>query len=164
MITLADALAQLHIDPHFDDDKVADCIESAVRYVEEYLWQALREQTIVAAYSPDGENSAELIRANFGSLVSVSYFDGEIKSIDPTTVSVDASLPVARAYFTEPKISGDYFAPIKIEYKTAAPDLIPAQIKQAALIAVAQFYDNRDAPDLGAVDKILNQYKTRNLL
>ena len=163
-ITLADALAQLHLDAGFDDGKVADALEAAYQYAEGYLWQSLRAQTILAAYEPDGANFAELMRANFGELVSASYFDGETHAIDVATIKVDASLPVARAYFAEPKIEGDYFAPIKIVYKTSAPSVFPQQIKQAILIATAQFYDDRDAPDLTAVDNILNIYKTRNFL
>lgn len=163
-ITLADALAQLHLDACFDDGKVADALEAAYQYAEGYLWQSLREQTLLAAYEPDGANFAELMRANFGELVSASYFDGETHAIDVATIKVDASLPVARAYFSEPKIEGNYFAPIKIIYKTAAPAVFPQQIKQAILIATACFYDDRNNPDLSGVNKILDIYKTRHLL
>jgi hypothetical protein len=161
---MQDALNQLHLDAGFDDDKVAECMESAVQYVEGYLWQSMRPQTIVASYSADGNNYAELIRANFGEIVSVSYFDGKPNNIDVSSVSVDSMLPVARAYFNEPKTAGDYFAPIKIEYKTTAPDTIPAQIKQAILIATACFYDDRNNPDLSGVNRILDIFKTRHLL
>ena len=164
IVSLQDALNQLHLDAGFDNTKVEECIESAVQYVEGYLWQSMRPQTIIASYSPDGNNYAELIRANFGELVSVSYFDGTNNSVDISNISVDSMLPVARAYFKEPDVSGDYFAPIKIEYKTTAPTTIPTQIKQAILIAVACFYDDRNNPDLTAVNKILDIYKTRHFL
>lgn len=154
----------MHLDAGFDDDKVEQCLESAVQYVEGYLWQSMRPQTIVASYSADGNDYAELMRANFGELVAVSHFDGKPNNIDISDVSVDSMLPVARAYFTEPKTAGNYFAPIKIEYKTKAPDTLPAQIKQAILIATACFYDDRNNPDLSGVNKILDIYKTRNFL
>lgn len=154
----------MHLDAGFDDDKVEQCLESAVQYVEGYLWQSLRPQTIVASYSADGNDYAELMRANFGELVAVSHFDGKPNFIDVSAVSVDSMLPVARAYFSEPKTAGNYFASIKIEYKTKAPDTLPAQIKQAILIATACFYDDRNNPDLSGVNKILDIYKTRNFL
>ena len=161
---MQEALSQLHLDAGFDDDKVEQCLESAVQYVEGYLWQSLRPQTIVASYSADGNDYAELMRANFGELVAVSHFDGKPNNIDISKVAVDSMLPVARAYFTEPKTAGNFFAPIKIEYKTKAPDTLPAQIKQAILIATACFYDDRNNPDLSGVNKILDIYKTRNFL
>ena len=164
IITLDAALAQLHIDAGFDDAKVNDCISAAFDFAETYLWQSLRAQTILASYSPDGQNYAELIRANFDALVEVSYFDGQKNDIDVSTVAVDDSLPVARAYFAEPKVSGDYFAPVKITYKTKAPAVVPLQVKQAILIATAQFYDDRDNPDLSAAERILSLTKTRYLL
>lgn len=164
IVSLADALAQLHIDAGFDDDKVNESIAAAFDFAETYLWQSLRAQTILASYSPDGQNYAELIRANFEEIVEVSYFDGTKNAIDISTVAVDDTLPVARAYFAEPKVSGDYFAPVKITYKTKAPAVVPAQVKQAILIATAQFYDDRDAPDLSAAERILNLTKTRYLL
>lgn len=164
IVSFADALAQLHVDDGFDDAKVRDCIAAAFDFAETYLWQSLRPQTVLASYSLDGANYAELIRANFDSLVSVSYFDGAENTIDLSGVAVDSTLPVARAYFAEPKVSGEYFAPVKITYKTKAPAVVPLQVKQAVLIAVAQFYDDRDAPDLSAAERILNLTKTRYLL
>lgn len=164
IVSFADALAQLHVDEGFDDAKVRDCIDAALDFAETYLWQSLRPQTILASYSPDGQNYAELIRANFDEIVEVSYFDGKQNAIDISTVAVDDTLPVARAYFAEPKVSGEYFAPVKITYKTKAPAVVPLQVKQAILIATAQFYDDRDAPDLSAAERILNLTKTRYLL
>ena len=164
IVSFADALAQLHVDEGFDDAKVRDCIDAALDFAETYLWQSLRPQTVLASYSVDGSNYAELIRANFDSLVEVSYFDGATNTIDISAVAVDSTLPVPRAYFPEPKVSGEYFAPVKITYKTKAPAVVPLQVKQAVLIAVAQFYDDRDAPDLSAAERILNLTKTRYLL
>lgn len=164
LVSLAQALAQLHLEQGFDDVKASRCLDAAFAFAEDYLWQSLREQTITASYEPDGNDFAELLRADFKELVSVSYFDGALHNIDPSTVSVDNSLPVARAYFKEPAISGNYFAPIKISYKTKAPANTPEQIRQAILIATAQFYDDRDAPDLSSAAAILDLYKIRNLL
>ena len=165
LVSLAQALAQLHLEQGFDDVKASRCLDAAFAFAEDYLWQSLREQTITASYEPDGNDFAELLRADFKELVAVSYFGGSfVEIIDPSTVAVDNSLPVARAYFKEPTISGNYFAPIKITYKTKAPANTPEQIRQAILIATAQFYDDRDAPDLSAASAILDLYKTRNLL
>lgn len=164
IVSLEEALNQLHLDAGFDDDKVMTCVESAVQYCEDFLWQSLRPQTILASYSVDGNNYAELIRSNFDTIESVSYFDGKTNEVDIDSIEVDSMLPVARAYFFEPSVAGDYFAPIKIKYKTKSPDAIPSQIKQAILIATAQFYDNRDNPDLTAVNKILSALKNRFFL
>ena len=106
-----------------------------------------------------------MIRANFGALVSVKYYDAAdtLQTIDTESVIVDSTLFVPRAYFKEPTTSESVFAPIKIEYTTSAGN-VPEQIKQAALIATAQFYDDRDAPDLTAVDNILRALATRYFL
>ena len=165
LITLDDAKAQLRVADDFDDDKITTCMEAAVSYCEGFLWRSFRPQTIVASYSPDGRPFAELMRANFGALVSVKYYDasGTLQTIDAESVIVDSTLFVPRAYFKEPTTSESVFAPIKIEY-TTAPGNVPEQIKQAALIATAQFYDDRDAPDLTSVDNILRALATRYFL
>lgn len=165
LITLADAKAQLRVADDFDDDKIVACMESAVSYCEGFLWRSFRPQTIVASYSPDGRPFAELMRANFGEIVSVKYYDanGNLQTIDAESVIVDSTLFVPRAYFKEPPASGSVFAPIKIEYTTETGN-VPDRIKQAALIATAQFYDDRDAPDLTAVDNILRGLATRYFL
>lgn len=166
LITLEEAKAQLRVLDQFDDEHITRCAESAVAFCEGFLWQSLRPQTIEASYSPDGSGYAELMRADFDSLESVGYYDtgGVFQNIPAELILVDASLFVPRAYFSEPKTSGGIFAPIKITYKTKQPEVVPAQIKQAALIATAQFYDERDAPDLYPVEKILSPFATRYLL
>lgn len=166
IITLDEAKAQLHILDNYEDEKIKASIESAVAYCENYLWQSLRPQTIVASYTPDGRNFAELFRGTFNGLVGVKYFDesGKAQNIASGDITVDDSLPVPRAYFTEPKTSPEMFGAIKIEYTAKAPATLSQQVKQAALIATAQFFDDRDAPDLSAVDKILNLTATRYFL
>lgn len=165
LITLEEAKAQLNVLDQYDDDKITTCMESAVSYCEGFLWRSFRPQTIVASYSPDGRPFAELMRANFGEIVSVKYYDANdtLQTIDTGSVIVDTTLFVPRTYFKEPTTSESVFAPIKIEYTTVAGN-VPEQIKQAALIATAQFYDDRDAPDLTAVDNILRALATRYFL
>ena len=166
LITLEEAKAQLHVLDDTEDSKITDCMESAVAYCESFLWRSFRPQTVIASYSPDGSGYAELFRADFSELVSVQYYDqnGALQTIDASSVVVDSTLFVPRAYFTEPQTSQSIFAPIKITYKTAAPSPVSAQIKQAALIATAQFYDDRDAPDLSAVERILTPLAVRHFL
>lgn len=166
VVTTAEALAQLHLDEGFDDAKVEECVSAAVSYCETALWQSLRPQTITASYSPDGSGYAELMRAAFDELVSVRYYDaaGALQNMDVSGVIVDPSLFVPRAYFAEPQTSASMFAPIKIEYTTKAAGSLAPEIKQAVLIAAAQFYDDRNAPDLSAVDRILAPLRTRYFL
>lgn len=166
LITLEEAKAQLHVLDDSEDGKITDCMEAAVAYCESFLWRSFRPQTIVASYDADGSGYAELFRADFYELVSVKYYDksGTLQSIDAEDITVDSSLFVPRAYFTEPQTAEGMFAPIKIEYKTAAPSAVSAQVKQAALIATAQFFDDRDAPDLSAVDRILTPLAVRHFL
>ena len=54
LITLNEAKAQLRILDQFDDINIAAATEAAVAYVENFLWQSLRQQTVVASYTPDG--------------------------------------------------------------------------------------------------------------
>lgn len=166
LITLEEAKAQLNVLDQYDDAKITACAEAAVAFCESFLWRSFRRQMIEASYSPDGNGYAELMRADFDSLESVSYYDagGKLQTIPSDLIMVDASLFVPRAYFAEPKTSADFFAPIKISYKTKQPDGVPAQVKQAALIATAQFYDDRDAPDMAAVENILRPLATRHFL
>lgn len=166
LITLEEAKAQLNILDQYDDAKISACAEAAAAFCESFLWRSFRPQTVEASYSPDGSGYAELMRADFDALVGVSYYDaaGTLQTIPADLILVDASLFVPRAYFAEPKTSADIFAPIKISYKTKQPDCVPAQVKQAALIATAQFYDDRDAPDMTAVENILRPLATRHFL
>ena len=166
LITLDETKAQLRVLDQYDDVKIKSCAESAVSYCENFLWRSFRPQTVVASYSPDGRNFAELFRGAFNSLISVKYFDeqGEIQELPAGNISVDESLFVPRAYFAEPQTKDGMFGAIKIEYSTRAALAVAPQIKQAALIAAAQFYDDRDAPDLSAVDKILSPLAVRYFL
>lgn len=165
LITLDEAKAQLRVLDELDDDKIKNCMESAVSYCEGFLWRSFREQTIVASYSADGRPFAELFRADFKELLGVCYYDSNntLQNINTESVVVDSSLFVPRAYFPEPVASSTIFAPIKIEY-TTTPANVAVEIKQAALIATAQFYDERDAPDMSSVDKILSSSATRYFL
>ena len=163
LITLDEAKAQLRILDQFDDINIAAATEAAVAYVENFLWQSLRPQTVVASYTPDGSGYAELFRAAFDSLGGGAYFasGGSKQTIPNNAISVDDSLFVPRAYFAEPQTDSGKFGAVKITYKTRAANTVSAQIKQAALITLAQIYDNRDAPDCTAVDGILTPLATR---
>lgn len=165
LITLEEARAQLRVFDELDDDKINICMESAVSYCEGVIWRSFREQTIIASYSVDGRPFAELMRAEFGELLGVSYYDADniLQKIDISNVIIDSALFVPRAYFKEPTTSQSIFAPIKIEYKTCPTNILP-EVKQAALIATAQFFDDRNNPDLSAVDKILYPIATRYFL
>ena len=166
VLTLAETKLQLRVLDQFDDANISACMESAVAYVENFIWQSLRPQTLVASYTPDGTGFAELFRAAFDELLSVKYYDadGALQTLDLSSVSVDDSLFVPRAYFAEPKTDPARFGAVTITYKTRATQPISAQIKQAALVATAQFYDDLDNPDLTAVDNLLPPIATRYLL
>lgn len=152
-LTVEEVCAQLHID-NFDDAKVAACMSAALSYVESVLARSLRPQTILANYAPDGENFAVLTRGNVKEVVSVQYFDGTMHSIEDFVL--DSSLPQPRVYFDIPEIPEKFFAPIKITYTTTTPAVFPDHVKQAVQLAASVFYDNREAPDLSVVDKLLN--------
>lgn len=165
IISLDEAKAQLRILDSYFDDKVMECAESAVSYVETSLWQSLTTQTIEGSYSVDGRCFAELSRSPVASIETVQYYNssGTLTSIEGYTS--DLSLDMARVYFAEPiDVSSNMFAPIKITYNTEAPVVVSPQIKQAVLVATAQFFDERDAPDFTLVDKILSPVRTRYFL
>lgn len=152
-ITMDEARNQLRIS-NYDDDKVSACLDSAVSYVEEVLRISLRPQKFIASYELDVEAVATIPFSNFDQIESVQFFDGQVQTLSASDYAVDDTGYFAYVYLLK-QLRSQFVAPLKITFKTKKPTVFPPFVKQAVLTALTAFYDDRNAPNLDATNKLL---------
>lgn len=152
-VTLAEAKAHCRVDFTDDDDLIGGLVSAAVAQVDAQgiLGRAMVTQDW-AQWEPQSPGWVKLDLGPFQSLVSVEYYDA------------DGVLQTATLSDFETRLSGDFVIvkpkdnaawpnadarpdAIKITYRVgygAASD-VPSNIKQAILMMVAHWYENREA-------------------
>ena len=150
-----------------EDDQISAWITAAREYCEKITGRALATQTIEAYM--DGfpyRSEFELPRPPLQSVTSVKYKDSdgdETTMTADTDYIVDTDRDVGRVVLpygkTWPSFTAYTVNPIKVRYVAGyyASNLIPKSIKQAMLLLVGYWYDNREAvlTGQGAVSKKL---------
>lgn len=146
-ITLQYAKDFIHANPDAGDDTfITGLISTAREYCEDKTWRALALQTIEAYPCKFTER---LPRPPLRSVVSVAYkdSDGTSHALAP---DVDYLVDIERERLVlPPGKSWPSFVPwpvhpITITY-TAGYETLPFTIKQAMLLLISHWYDNRDA-------------------
>lgn len=152
-ITVAEAKAQLRVLHTDDDDYITALIGAAREWAESFTRRAFVEQTWIAQYAGwPADRAFDLARFPIMSLESVSYRDseGDEVELDETDYTVDAISGVVMVNdgVLTPELSLNYLNPISITFVAGyvatdeAADL-PKNIKQALLLAITNFYENR---------------------
>lgn len=188
-ISLDEARLHLRVTPdgdspsqHPDDPLIRSLITAARTYAEQRLARALCPQTIefTADAFPDKGGWLELPMSPINNIVSVSYSDANgvatpFTTYDLDTVSEPARMSAGAASVSWPTTKEMYNA-VVVRYEAGyslpgeSPDHpMPEAIKQAMLLLIANWYENREAvvvgtiaPDLGfAVDLLFRAWQLR---
>jgi len=161
-----------------EDNLLTMLISAAREYCENVTGRALATQTIEYYLDSFPSGDIELPRPPLQSVTSVIYKDS---AATPTTMTlttqylVDSDRTVGRIVLpygvTWPSFTAYSVNPITIKYVCGyyASNPIPKAIKQAMLLLIGHFYENREAVLVGVVSKtiefavqaLLSQYRVR---
>ncbi len=173
VVSLAEVKAHLRLDQPYEDDYLQTLIQSATEHVEQYLGRSLIAKTwhFVWKNNLSQENDLVSIPLPCPPLL-------EILSIEKV-VRHNRKSPIKR-YLLEyqgpqPKITfGTCAENIEITYKAGYgqyPKHVPSSIRQAILLKIADFYENRvstaldsDEKSISLFKKILSPYRMMSLL
>lgn len=153
-VSLAQAKLHCRIDGNDEDALVEGLIAAATEHVELYTGRAIVSQTWEAVYDAFSD-AMVLPKGPVTAITSVKYFDtaGAEQTVTDTNYRLDsASDPqwlVRAADYTWPDVS-DGVNNVVIRF-VAGYATVPEALKQAILLLVGQWYDNRSA----ATDKPL---------
>jgi uncharacterized phiE125 gp8 family phage protein len=154
-ITTAEAKSHLRVDITDDNDYIDSLVTVARLYCENYTRRALAEKTIelIMDKFPDCKDYFELPYALVSSVTHIKYknSDGDESTWDTANYIVDNDVVPARislAYnvsyptFTEYPVSA-----VRVRYVCGYNDsiVIPKPIKQAMLLLIGHWYENREA-------------------
>lgn len=165
-VTLADA--KMHIkaitgDTTEDAAIITPLITAAREYCENITGKALVAQTI-EAYPDRFTNIIVLPRPPVTSVTSIKYTDD-----DGTETTMDAGDYLVDTVYgrvaikTIPSFTPALLNPIKITY-SAGTASIPKTIRQAMLLLIGHWYDNREAVVVGAVTSVKLELAVKTLL
>lgn len=163
-VSLADAKAHLRTipgDTSEDAYVIAPLITAAREYCENITGRAFAAQTI-EAYPDRFAPIIELPRSPVISVTSVVYTDadGNEATMDAGDYLVDSG---RIAFKKIPSFNPAMLNPIKITY-TAGFESVPRTVRQAMLLLIGHWYENRDAVVVGAVASIKLEIAVKNLL
>jgi uncharacterized phiE125 gp8 family phage protein len=169
-VSLAEAKTHCRIDGSDEDALVSGLIAAATEYIELYTGRAINPQTWEAVYD-DFTDAISLPKGPVTAITSVKYIDaeGNEQTVTDTNYRLDsASDPqwlVKASDYVWPVVS-DGVNNVVIRF-VAGFTTPPAPIKQAILLLVGQWYDNRaaatDKPLIAvpnAVEALLTNYRS----
>jgi len=161
VITLAEAKAHLRIPGGVTDDDayISSLITAAREYAEGYTKRSIGTQTCV--YTLDSFPSViDLPRCPVQSVTSVEYIDedGATQSVASFQTDLNGSVTakVKPAYDASWPDTRAVLGAVTVTYQAGygaagdSPDTVPLSIKQALLILVGSFYENRENEIVGA--------------
>jgi uncharacterized phiE125 gp8 family phage protein len=173
-VTLAEAKSHLRLESTEDDTYVSALIQAARQHVEEVCWRGVVTQTREAVLEAfPYADAVDLPGGNLGAVSAVVYADewGDDQTLSTSTYEADTvSVPgrLVLAYGKDWPSTRCQWDAVRIRYTVgwAVAD-VPAPIKQAMLLLVAQLYENRVPEVVGvslgkvafAVDALLSPYR-----
>ena len=161
-LTLAEAKAQCRIDIDDDDTLIAGMIQAAREYCEAIDWRSYLTQTIELWLEAwPGDDEIELPLPPLQSVTSVEYYDtDDVKyTLTASDYYVDTISEPGRVVLknlkTWPTTSLRDYNAICVTYKAGwtTQAAVPQAIKQAMLLLIGHWYENREATTLGAVSR-----------
>lgn len=175
-VTLAEAKAQLRVDTDDENAYITDLISVAREWAEDFTGRALITQQWAAQYIGwPCDRTFILPRPRVQTVETLVYVgeDGEV-TVDEASYIVDPiqnSVLVLRA-FGAPGLSVDRVNPIQFNFTAGYGDAgtdVPSRIKQAILLAVNNWFENRTPVDAVKVfskvpmsaEALLNQFRVR---
>lgn len=160
-VALGEAKAHLRIEHNDEDGVIAGLVKAAREFVEERVGRQLMTATwdITLDEFPCSRRPIKLPRWPTQSVASITYRDtaGDLQTWDSANYRVDTSREPARvapAYGVSYPITIHELAAVTIRavagYTSAAA--VPQSAKQAILLLVAHWHENREAGNAGVVN------------
>jgi len=175
-LTLAETKSHLRVEVTDDDVLIGLLITAARRHVENICSRALITQTW-QMFSDAFPASGEAIKVPLPPLViaSITYIDinGATQDLAPSKYTVDAKSEPARikeAYNETWPATREIMNVVTVEFTCGYGDDetdVPEPIRQAMLMLIAHWYENREAVTIGdiaretplAIDSLLTNYR-----
>ncbi|CAB4152371.1 Phage conserved hypothetical protein [uncultured Caudovirales phage] len=174
-VSLAEARAHLRVDGYDDDATIAALIIAARTHVESITARALCTQTLVMSFDDfEDDEYLELPRSPAQSVTSITYIDanGTTQTWSAANYKLDGhSFParISPAYGYTFPVARDELNSCTVTYVAGygGSHLVPEPIKQAILLLVGAWFENREAVLTGtivatlpfAVDALLAPYR-----
>ena len=157
-VTLSEAKTHLRLDSDFSDDDtyITTLIKAGTGQVENFIRRKLMDQSLEIYY----DEFPQVIDLQFGkggSVTSIQYYDEDntLQTLATSQYDVDVRSKIGRIY--ESKDGGfpnTYARPnsVIVNYRLGESDAanIEAEIKQAILIIVGRYYENRQDVIIGS--------------
>lgn len=154
-VSLEFAKAHLRVDHTDDDDYITSLIRSAEDYCSHYTQRALLTTSVVAI-KDSFEKTIELPLSPCQSIESVVYLDaaGDEQTLDESKYSLNNyAEPSTLVMLNGWPDTLWQFDAVKISYISGyeSADDIPTQIKQAIILIVGHYYENREESIKGTI-------------
>lgn len=150
-VTLAEVRTQLKIEDDTEDTHLTLLMKAAREWAEDFLGRSIITQTWTAKFHGwSTDRVLALPRPPIATVTSVKYYNSAGTEVT-LTVTTDYLLDVQAGEITLteafgfPALSPDRADPITIVYTAGygAAAAVPSRIKQAILLAIANWYENR---------------------
>lgn len=164
-VTLSDVkmfLRTIVDDDSEDEAVIIPMITAAREFCENATGRALAVQTVTAF--PRTFEPAYLPRPPIASFVSAAYKDKD--GVSHELSASDVVVSNDKVYFVNPPSVGDLYAinPIQVTY-TAGYTTLPPSLRQAILMLVAHWYNNREAVQIGSrINEVAADHAFENLI
>ena len=145
-----------------DNAVLIPMITAAREFCENATGRAIVPQTITAY--PRTFEPAYLPKPPIISLVSASYKDKD--GVEHELATGDCIVSNDKVYFQNAPSSSELFGvnPISVTY-TAGYDMLPPSLRQAMLMLIAHWYNNREAVQIGSrINEVAAQHAFENLI
>ena len=145
-----------------DDAVLIPMISAARMFCEDATGRALVPQTITA-HPRTFKSGAELPRPPIATLVSATYKDKD--GVEHEMAEGDCIISNDKVYFINPPTTKLFGAdPISVTY-TAGYTNLPASLRQAMLMLIAHWYNNREAVQIGSrINEVAADHAFENLI
>ena len=173
ILTTAEVKAHLKVDTTADDTLIDNLRDAATNSAQEYTNRFFTSTTLTQ-YADKWSEIAELYKSPLQSITHIKYYDSDdsLQTLSSSVYNSDASAMPARialAVNQSYPTTSDRIAAIRVEYivGVTAANLVDNAIKQAVLLTIGHWYQNREAVIVGriatelpmAAKYLLDQYK-----
>ncbi|MGU3456576.1 head-tail connector protein [Brevundimonas sp. M1A4_2e] len=156
-----------------DDELVTDLINAAIDFVEgpDGIGVALRSSTWRMSFDAFPSNIS-IALSPVKSVEAITYLDaaGDVQTLDPDLYHVDVDQRPALVAFHHRPTTKAVPGAVKVEF-TAGYETVPADLRQAMLLLIGHWFENREAALVGnvktiplGVDRILRKYRVAAFL
>lgn len=148
-LTLERAKQQVRVDGDDENDLISDLITAAREACENFTGLVLASQIVEVAFWHLPSNPLTFGFGPVSSVESVSYIDADEseRTLDPASYRLNQYVSPEQLVFDEPALPelADRFDAVKIRVKAGHDGACPAAIKQAMLLYIGHYFENREA-------------------